>query len=98
MVVYPKVIANHLNAELPFMATEEIMMAGVTLGGDRQKLHEAIRTHSQNASAVVKNRGEPNDLIERLKADKLFDGIDLESTLDATRYIGRASQQVDAFV
>lgn len=98
LVVYPKVIEKHLNAELPFMATEEILMAGVSAGGDRQELHERVRVHSHEASAVVKQEGKPNDLIERLKADDGFAGIDLESTLDARRYIGRAPEQVDAFI
>jgi adenylosuccinate lyase len=98
LVVYPKVIAQHLNGELPFMATEEILMAGVKAGGDRQDLHERVRVHSQAAADVVKQEGKPNDLIARLKEDDAFKDIDLESTLDATRYIGRAPEQVDAFV
>lgn len=98
LVVYPKVIEKHLNAELPFMATEEILMAGVKAGGDRQVLHEVIRVDSHKASAVVKNEGKPNDLIDRLKTNPAFAGIDLEATLDASRYIGRAPEQVDEFV
>ena len=98
MVVYPKTIEKHLNEELPFMATEEFLMAGVRAGGDRQDLHEIIRVHSQAAAAEVKNKALPNDLISRLKDDAAFAGIDLESALDATRYIGRAPQQVDAFI
>lgn len=98
LVVYPKAIEKHLAGELPFMATEEILMAGVKAGGDRQELHEVIRVHSHEASTVVKQEGKPNDLIERLKTNPAFAGIDLESTLDASRYIGRAPEQVDAFV
>lgn len=98
MVVYPKTIAKHLNEELPFMATEEIMMAGVQAGGDRQELHESIRIHSVDAAEQVKEHGRANDLIERLEGDPLYAGIDLKSTLDASRYIGRAPQQVDEFV
>ncbi len=98
LVVYPKVIEKHLSGELPFMATEEILMAGVKAGGDRQELHEVIRVHSHEASRVVKEEGKPNDLIDRLKTNAAFAGIDLESTLDASRYIGRAPEQVDAFV
>ncbi len=98
LVVYPKVIASHLEAELPFMATEEILMAGVAAGGDRQELHERIRVHSQEASRQVKEYARPNDLIERLRGDAAFAGIDLDATLDASRYIGRAPQQVDAFL
>lgn len=98
MVVYPKTIEKHLNEELPFMATEEILMAGVRAGGDRQDLHESIRVHSQAAAAEVKQNALPNDLISRLQKDSAFAGIDLASTLDANKYIGRAPQQVDAFL
>ena len=69
LVVYPQVIAAHLEAELPFMATENILMAAVAAGGNRQDLHERIRRHSQAAAAVVKEQGGPNDLLERLAAD-----------------------------
>ena len=68
--VYPNVIARHLNGELPFMATEEILMAGVRAGGDRQNLHEQIRVHSQSAADTVKQQGSANDLIERLQQDE----------------------------
>ena len=98
MVVYPKTIEKHLNEELPFMATEEILMAGVRAGGDRQDLHESIRVHSQAAAAEVKQNALPNDLISRLQNDDAFTGIDLASTLDAKKYIGRAPEQVDAFI
>lgn len=98
MVVYPKTIEKHLNEELPFMATEEIMMAGVRAGGDRQDLHESIRVHSQAAAAEVKQNALPNDLIGRLQKDVAFDSIDLASTLDAKKYIGRAPEQVNAFL
>jgi adenylosuccinate lyase len=98
LVVYPQVIARQLNSELPFMATEEILMAGVRAGGDRQTLHEQIRVHSQEASEVVKQQGKANDLIDRLKADESFAGVDLDGTLDASLYIGRAPEQVDAFI
>ncbi len=98
MVVYPKTIEKHLNEELPFMATEEILMAGVRAGGDRQDLHERIRVHSQAAAAEVKQEGLPNDLISRLQQDDAFTSIDLAGALDARKYIGRAPQQVDAFV
>lgn len=98
MVVYPKVVAAKLAEELPFMATEEILMAGVAAGGDRQELHEAIRVHSVAAAAEVKEHGRPNDLIDRLKADPLFAAVDLEATLDPTRYVGRSAEQVDEFL
>ena len=98
MVVYPKVIERNLQAELPFMATEEFLMAGVDAGGDRQDLHERIRVHSQDASRVVKEQGLSNDLIERLTGDPAFQNVDLQSALDARKYIGRAPEQVDEFL
>jgi adenylosuccinate lyase len=98
LVVYPNTIARHLQEELPFMATEEILMAGVRAGGDRQELHERIRVHSQEAAARVKQEAAGNDLIDRLKQDPAFAAVDLEGALEARRYIGRAPQQVDAFL
>lgn len=98
MVVYPKVIEKNLNSELPFMATEEILMAGVQAGGDRQELHEVIRVHSQKAADRVKTQGDANDLIERLRGEQSFASVDLEGALDARLYIGRAPEQVDSFI
>jgi adenylosuccinate lyase len=98
LVVHPKVIDKNLREELPFLATEEILMAGVRAGGDRQVLHERIRVHSQEAARRVKEEGAPNDLIDRLEGDPSFAGVDLHTALDARRFIGRAPQQVDAFV
>ncbi len=98
MVVYPKVIEKHLAEELPFMATEEILMAGVQAGGDRQELHELIRVHSQSAGQQVKEFGRVNDLLERLKADSAFASVDLGNALDARRFVGRAPEQVDTFI
>ena len=98
LVVYPQVIAKHVAEEVPFLATEEILMAGVRAGGDRQDLHESVRVHSQAAAQQVKEHGQPNDLIARLKADPAFANVDLESTLDVHKYIGRAPEQVDAFI
>lgn len=98
LVVRPKVIDKNLREELPFMATEEILMAGVRAGGDRQLLHERIRVHSQEAASRVKDDAAPNDLMDRLKSDPAFAGVDLSDALDARRYIGRAPEQVDAFV
>jgi adenylosuccinate lyase len=85
-------------AELPFMATEELLMAAVQQGGDRQELHERIRRHSLDAAAEVKQHGRPNDLIDRLGNDDAFTKVDLGSVMDPTRFIGRAPQQVEAFV
>ncbi len=98
LVVYPKVIAKHLDEELPFMATEEILMAGVRAGGDRQDLHERIRVHSQEAARQVKEQGRANDLLSRLQSDAAFATVDLTGTLDASRFVGRAPEQVDAFL
>lgn len=100
MVVYEKVIAKHIEEELPFMATENIIMQGVKKGGDRQELHERIRIHSMEAGKMVKIEGKPNDLIERIKNDPCFNlqPSDLEGILNAEKYIGRAPQQVEEFI
>jgi adenylosuccinate lyase len=98
LVVYPKVIESHVMAELPFMATEEILMAGVRQGGDRQELHERVRRHSMDAAREVKENGRANDLLDRLAKDSAFAGLDLRAVLDPSRFVGRAPQQVEAFV
>jgi adenylosuccinate lyase len=98
LVVYPKVIAAHVAAELPFMATENILMAAVKTGGNRQKLHEKIRQHSHAAAEQVKKFGKPNDLIEHLKADAAFSKVDFKKILEPKSYVGRAPQQVDEFL
>ncbi|HQL10388.1 MAG TPA: adenylosuccinate lyase [Lentisphaeria bacterium] len=100
LVVYPKVIEKRLRQELPFMASENIMMDAVKAGGDRQELHERIREHSQAAGRQVKVEGGDNDLLARLKADPAFAAIKdgLDDTLDPARYVGRAPQQVDEFL
>jgi adenylosuccinate lyase len=98
LVVYPKVIAARVKAELPFMATENILMAAVQAGGNRQKLHEKIRVHSHAAAAQVKQFGKPNDLIDRLKADKAFSKVDFGAVLNPKAYIGRAPDQVNEFL
>jgi len=98
LVIYPKVIAAHVMAELPFMATEEILMEGVKAGGNRQDLHERIRVHSHDAAAQVKMHGRENDLIARLQADPAFAKVNLRAALDPKRYIGCAPQQVDEFL
>ncbi|MGC4003424.1 MAG: hypothetical protein QM811_09935 [Pirellulales bacterium] len=98
LVVYPKVIEKNLREELPFMATESFMMAGVAAGGDRQDLHERIRTHSVAAAAEIKQHGRPNDLIERLKNDPAFEQVDLDAAMEPEAYVGRAPQQVREFL
>ena len=100
MVVYPKVIEKHIMAELPFMATENIMMDAVKAGGDRQELHEKIRVHSMAAGSVVKNEGKENDLLERISADESF-GLTLEqlkARMKPAEYVGRAPGQTREFV
>ncbi len=98
LVVYPKVIAARIAAELPFMATENILMAAVKAGGNRQQLHEKIRQHSQAAAAQVKQLGKHNDLIDRLKADPAFKKVNFKKVLNPKTYVGRAPQQVDEFL
>lgn len=100
MVVYEKVIAAHVNSELPFMATENILMEAVKRGGDRQELHESIRVHSLAAARQVKEFGERNDLIDRILADDSF-GLTKEEILaiiDPSKFTGRASGQVVDFI
>ena len=101
LVVYPKVIEKHLRAELPFMATENIMMDAVKRGGDRQALHERIRQLSMEAGRKVKAEGKDNDLLERIAADKETFGMDLsdlENHMEGIRYVGRAPRQVDVYL
>jgi adenylosuccinate lyase len=100
LVVYPKVIHQRVMNELPFMATENIMMSAVKKGGDRQELHEKIRRHSIAASKKVKEEGLENDLISRIAADPSFglDLAELESVLEPSNFTGRAEQQVEEFV
>jgi len=98
LVVYSKVIAARVGAELPFMATENILMAAVKAGGDRQKLHEKLRRHSQAAAEQVKKVGKRNDLIDRLKADAAFGKVGFKDVLNTKHYIGRAPEQVDEFL
>ena len=98
LVVYPRVIASHVAAELPFMATENILMAAVKAGGSRQVIHEKIRQHSHKAAAQVKQQGKPNDLINRLKADAAFVKVDFAKVLNPKDYVGLAPHQVDNFV
>ena len=98
LVVYPKTIEAAVMAELPFMATEEILMAAVRDGGDRQEIHEIIRAHSHAAAAQVKQHGQANDLLTRLAGEKAFAKIDLQKLLDPVLFVGRAPQQVDQFI
>lgn len=100
LVVYPKVIARRVASELPFMATENLIMAMVRRGADRQEVHEAIRVHSLAAAAVVKQEGGENDLVQRVKGDPYFAPIhgDIDDLLEPATFVGRAPQQVTAFL
>ncbi|KAI5962544.1 ADE13 [Candida pseudojiufengensis] len=100
LVVYPKVIERRINSELPFMATENIIMAMVEKGGSRQDCHEEIRVLSHQASAVVKQEGGDNDLIERIKTTEYFKPIwnELDQLLDPKTFVGRAPEQTEKFV
>ncbi|XP_039971020.1 adenylosuccinate lyase [Bactrocera neohumeralis] len=100
LVVYPKVIERHIAQELPFMSTENVIMAMVKAGGDRQICHEKIRILSQEAGAQVKQHGKDNDLVDRVRKDPYFEPIldKLDEILDAQTFTGRASAQVNDFV
>lgn len=100
MIVYPKVIEKRLNENLPFIATENILMEGVRRGGDRQELHERIRVHSMEAARVIKEEGGNCDLISRIAGDSAFkmSEADIKGVMKAENYIGRAPQQVDEFL
>lgn len=98
--VYPMVIDRHVRAELPFMATENIIMEGVKRGGDRQELHEAVRKHAQTAGAQVKEHGLDNDLLERLAGDPVIGMTreELDDVMDIRKFVGRAPEQVVEFI
>jgi adenylosuccinate lyase len=100
LVVYPKVIEQHLRRELPFMATENVMMDAVKRGADRQQLHERIRVHSMAASKVIKEEGGENDLLSRIAADPIF-GVtldELNAIVRPEKYVGRAPQQTQEYI
>ena len=100
LIVWPKMIENRINAELPFMATENIMMAAVKAGGDRQVLHESIREHSMEAAKQVKENGKANDLLDRLKNDPEFANIadQIDDIVNPVEFVGRAPEQVVQFL
>ncbi len=100
LVVYPKVIEKHMMSELPFMATENIMMDAVKLGGNRQELHERIRELSMEAGRNVKVEGKENNLLELIAADPAFNMSleDLQKTMEPSRYVGRSKEQVESFL
>ena len=100
LVVYPKVIEKHMMAELPFMATENIMMDAVKAGGDRQELHERIRELSMEAGRTVKVEGRDNNLLDLIAADPAFNLTieELNKSMEPSRYVGRAKEQTTAFI
>ena len=100
LVVYDKVIEKRLMSELPFMATENIMMDAVKAGGDRQELHEKIRELSMEAGANVKQKGLDNNLLELIANDEAFNMSleDLQKTMNRSKYVGRSPEQVDEFL
>ncbi len=98
LVVYRKTIEKNLAAELPAMASENLMMAAVRAGADRQAIHEVILHHAKEAGARVKSEGAENDLLERLKKEPAFASIDIAAVLNPLQFVGRSPQQVDAFV
>jgi adenylosuccinate lyase len=108
LVVHEAMVRKNLMAELPFMATENILMACVKLGGDRQEYHEHIRTHAQAAGLRVKQEGQDNDLLDRLKADRHFWStarggplsaeLDWDGVLDPMKYVGRSVEQTERFI
>jgi adenylosuccinate lyase len=98
LVVNPEVIARNVDQVFPFMATENILMAAAARGGDRQALHEHIRQHSLAVAAVLKGGDSRNDLIDRIRADPAFAGLDFEDILDRAKFVGRAPEQVDEFI
>ncbi len=98
VVVYPKTIAANLAAELPFLATENLMMAAVQHGADRQEVHEVIRRHSQVVARRVKMEAAANDLLQRLQSEPIFQDVNVTQATDPSRLVGRAPQQVDTFI
>jgi adenylosuccinate lyase len=98
LVVHPRVMRSRLLAELPFIATEDILMAATAAGGDRQDLHERIRMHSHAAAEQIKRHGRPNDLIGRLQRDPAFAAVNLDRLLKPEAYVGLAVEQVDDFL
>jgi adenylosuccinate lyase len=98
LVVHERVIRDGLARELPFLATENLLMAAVRNGVDRQEAHEAIRRHCRAAAEQIKSTGGANDLLERLRAEPLLAGVELGGALDPSDYVGRAPEQVDRFL
>jgi adenylosuccinate lyase len=98
LVVHPEVIAGNVDRYFPYMATESILMEAVARGGDRQELHDRIRRHSHAVTEALKAGAKRNDLVERLRKDSAFAGVNFERLDDQHIFVGRAPQQVDAFI
>ena len=98
LVVHPAVIARHVAEQLPFMATENLLMAAVQAGGDRQDLHERIRGARDGRFRATEGGAAGNDLLDRIRNDPAFPRLDFERILDPGRYIGRSARQVDDFI
>jgi adenylosuccinate lyase len=98
LVVNAEVIKTNVDRTLPYMATENIMMAAVAAGRDRQEVHECVRRHSHAVTAALKGGAARNDLLDRLRADPALAGVDFDRVLAESRFIGRAPQQVDEFL
>ncbi|MHC4989997.1 MAG: adenylosuccinate lyase [Planctomycetota bacterium] len=96
--VYEGRVAANLQAELPFLAAEQLLMAAVAGGADRQQAHEVLRHHSQEAARLIKERGGENDLLDRLRGEPLFGGVDFDAELEPSSFVGRAPEQVDRFL
>ena len=97
LVVYPAMCQRHLDEDLPYMETENILMEAVSAGGDRQELHERIRIHSVACANEIKTQNSPNDLMERIRADQCFANVDLNREVNPFSFVGRAREQVDEF-
>lgn len=97
LIVHEGAVRRNLDAEMPFLASENLMLAAARLGQDRQKAHEAIRRHAQAAAAAVKDEGKQNDLLERLRKEPILKGVDFADALDPGAYVGLAPEQVDRF-
>jgi len=98
LVMHEAMVSANLRAELPFLATENLLMAASRLGRDRQEVHEAIRRHSHQAAARIKDQGGENDLVDRLRSEPLLEGVDLDGEMDPSRFVGVAAGQVDRFL
>ncbi len=98
LYVHEGMVRANLAAEMPFLMTENLIIAAVRRGKDRQEAHEAVRRHSREATLRIKEKGLPNDLLDRLRTDPVFEGVDFDKVLDPAAYVGRAAEQVDRFI